>query len=502
MQGTAAQSGSTAAETQYLRFHVGLHAFALPLDELREILRVPLIASVPLSPRSLRGLVNHRGIVLPIIHLHYLFGVAEYGESTPASRVLVLDGEQPIGFVVDRVDGIFSAASGQIEEEARNDQIDKNYLSGMMRTGKDVTLLVNFPKILEQEFVASARTQPHLGQYQEDDDDTGNKQSVRLVTLKAAEQEYAFPVERVEEIIFLQDRIVRIPNTDAAVAGVIQLHNALLPVFHLRALLSLPEATVSPDNRIVIISVQVEDAQRKVGLIVDAVSEVLQVSEDSLESVPRFFGHAGAKSEITSICRLREEDRLISVLSGEALFGADEVKTLIGNMQEAEAEGLSEDAAATADEVQLVVFRLLDEELALPAADVQEILNLPPLLPLPKAPDYIAGVFNHRGTVTPVINQRRRLGLPDLAQDVMQRVIMLDIQGNRTGFLVDSLTEILRVPMQALGNPPTLFQSHMLMVKHVVHPSADRMVLLLNTEQLLNSVEIKALAKAGKEKLK
>ncbi|HYG31842.1 MAG TPA: chemotaxis protein CheW [Methylophilaceae bacterium] len=498
---------NTAAEhdvdtgIQYLGFHIGPHAFALPLDDLREILRVPPIALVPLSPPSLRGLANLRGVVLPIINLHHLFNAPQVQEGDAAARVLVLDGDHPVGVVADRVTGIFSGASRQADA-GKDAKIDKNYLAGILHRGKEASMLIDFPAILEKEFIASQPRQVgHDQLFSEELSDAENAQQTRLVTFSISEQEYAFPVERVEEIVFLPERLLQIPNADDSVAGVIELHKQLLPVFHLRALLSYPQAESTADSRIVVIPIQIEDHQRQVGLIVDAVSEVLQIPEQSLEAVPKFFGHESASEEITAICRLSEQERLISVLSGEALFGERKVRELIESVHDTDSDD-ADNEDTIADEMQLVIFRLLDEEFALPTDAVQEILNMPELVPLPKAPKFIEGIFNYRGTVTPVVNQRRRMGLPEIVDADRQRIVMIDLDGIKTGFLVDSITEILRVPTQLLDNPPELFQSQLHMVQKVVHPSPARMILMLDTRQLLNSVELKALTEATREKLK
>jgi len=497
-----------ADSIQYLGFHIGPHAFALPLNDLQEILRVQPIAFVPLSPPSLRGLANLRGIVLPIINLHHLFNVPQNAESDAASRVIVLGGDHPVGFVADRVDGIFSRAAPQ-PEAGKGDakttvaKIDQNYLAGILRQGKQTSMLIDFNAILQKEFVANqARQTMHDQLLSSEQTDKESTQQTRLVTFSTAEQEYAFPVERVEEIVFLPEHMLQIPNADATVAGVIELHAQLLPVFHLRALLSFPPAETTADSRIVVIAIEIDEHQRQVGMIVDAVSEVLQVSIENLEAVPKFFGHESADEEIKAICRLPEQERLISVLSGEALFGARQIQELIESVREDDNTDAGNEDAAVQDEIQLVIFRLLDEEFALPTDAVQEILNLPEVVPLPKAPAFIAGIFNYRGIVTPVVNQRRRMGLPEIADAARQRVVMLDLDGIKTGFLVDSITEILRVPRQMLENPPELFQSQLHMVQKVVHSSPTRMILMLDTRQLLNSVELQALTAATREKLK
>ncbi|HYD33483.1 MAG TPA: chemotaxis protein CheW, partial [Methylophilaceae bacterium] len=137
---TAAE-GASATTRQYIRFHIGEHVFALPLEALQEIIRVPPLAHVPLSPPSLKGLANNRGVVLPIIDLHHLLGVA-YDSDNLSSRVLVFDLDKPVGFIVDEVSGIFTADSSQIDQDTDRAKVDNSYLAGMLQEkGRAIMLL-------------------------------------------------------------------------------------------------------------------------------------------------------------------------------------------------------------------------------------------------------------------------------------------------------------------------------------------------------------------------
>ncbi|HYD33561.1 MAG TPA: chemotaxis protein CheW, partial [Methylophilaceae bacterium] len=360
-------------------------------------------------------------------------------------------------------------------------------------------MLLSFNQILEKEFVAGERQQSYQLAANVDEASTNSDfQDIRLITFTAEDQEYAFLIERVEEIIFLP-KMLQIPNVEATVAGVIQLRERLLPVFYLRALLSLPPSEASPQNRIIVVPVKLEAGSQLVGLVVDTVKEIIQVPENKLEQVPQFFGFDSANAEISAICRIPEQDRLISVLSSEAMFGIQKVQDLLHGLQDKTKADDETVVNTVQDEIQLVVFKLLEDELALPVEVVQEIVRVPELAPVPQAPEFIAGVFNYRGVVTPVVNQRRRLGFPSAPDLESQRIMVLDVQGIKTGFMVDSITEVVRVSAAALENTPDLFQSHLRMVQKIVHLGPDRMILMLDTEQLLNSVEFKALTKAAKK---
>jgi len=87
---------------QFVIFHVKDEMFAVPLAEVKEIIRMPDVVRMPLSPASLEGLANLRGTVLPVVSLRSVFGFEQI-DHDDTTRVVVLDQGRPIGLVVDRM---------------------------------------------------------------------------------------------------------------------------------------------------------------------------------------------------------------------------------------------------------------------------------------------------------------------------------------------------------------------------------------------------------------
>lgn len=94
------------------------------------------------------------------------------------------------------------------------------------------------------------------------------------------------------------------------------------------------------------------------------------------------------------------------------------------------------------DDMQLVVFRLGNEEFGADIAQVREIIKAGEITGIPQAPSYIHGVINLRGQVTTVVNLRRRMGLPDRDTDGNSRIIVVEIDHSTIGMMVDSVTEV------------------------------------------------------------
>lgn len=117
----------------------------------------------------------------------------------------------------------------------------------------------------------------------------------------------------------------------------------------------------------------------------------------------------------------------------------------------------------TDDAVQMVGFYLAGELYAVDILMVQEIIKELPITGIPDSPDFIEGVINLRGNIIPVIDLRKRLNIPKKAQNqpVDPRIIILDIGGRITGFIVDSVTRVFKISAGSIEPPPDMVVSTM-----------------------------------------
>lgn len=151
-----------------------------------------------------------------------------------------------------------------------------------------------------------------------------------------------------------------------------------------------------------------------------------------------------------------------------------------------------------ADE-QFIVFRLAGEEYGLPIASVDEVVRMPETLTrLPKAPDFVEGVMNLRGRVVPVIDQRRRFRFEERGERRSERIVVVRIDHMLAGFVVDSVSEVLRIPRSLLRQTPDLAGGAAQAIDRVANIEVEgRMILLLNPRELLDRTEKDLLATMG-----
>jgi purine-binding chemotaxis protein CheW len=213
--------------------------------------------------------------------------------------------------------------------------------------------------------------------------------------------------------------------------------------------------------------------------------------------------------EFSNICRLEGGKRLVSIIATERLLGLGGLRDALqaaaqhlntGTEERTMSDTQDTDASEANDgndeDTQVVIFRLGAEEFAVPIMSVQEIVRVPEVLTrVPKTPHFIEGVINLRGTVLPVIDQRTRLGLPAMARNDGQRIMVYLLAGMRTGFIVDSVAEVLRIPRNQISLAPEMSDEQGRLIRQVAKLDGDkRLVMLIDPNHLLQGREVHALS--------
>src|ERR1700682_4967638 len=126
-------------------------------------------------------------------------------------------------------------------------------------------------------------------------------------------------------------------------------------------------------------------------------------------------------------------------------------------MQSAPVQTPAPTSAANSDELQLVVFQLGAELYGVEISRVHEIIRLQEVTRVPHSPAFVEGVINLRGKVISVINLRRRFGLPAANDTRAGRIVVVDINDQVIGMVVDSVSEVLRINAATIEPPsPTV----------------------------------------------
>ncbi len=145
---------------------------------------------------------------------------------------------------------------------------------------------------------------------------------------------------------------------------------------------------------------------------------------------------------------------------------------------------------------QVVGFKLGDEEFVLDILKVQEIIKLVDITPVPNSPDFVEGVINLRGKVIPIVSLRKRFGFEDKGKDSRTRIIVVEIDKKLVGFIVDHVTEVLRIPSSTIEPPPPLVSKIGSEYLKGVGKLDERLLIVLDVDKILSSEEKTAIKKS------
>jgi purine-binding chemotaxis protein CheW len=146
-------------------------------------------------------------------------------------------------------------------------------------------------------------------------------------------------------------------------------------------------------------------------------------------------------------------------------------------------------------EIQLVVFKLANEEYCVDIQQVREIIKVLDVTRVPKAPDFIEGVINLRGQITPVLDLRKRLDLPEFERGEDTRIIVIELGKNVVGMVVDSVMEVCRLPEKNIDPTPIISTEVGAEFIKGVGKLGDRLLILLDLGIVLSKEEEKQLEK-------
>jgi purine-binding chemotaxis protein CheW len=137
------------------------------------------------------------------------------------------------------------------------------------------------------------------------------------------------------------------------------------------------------------------------------------------------------------------------------------------------------------DLLQLVSFQIGSEEFGIDILMVQEIIRLIEITKIPNSPSYIEGIVNLRGKVISIIDLRVKLGIEKISPTNETRIIVVDIDSMIVGFLVDSVSEVLRIPKSITEAPPSIVNGLDTEYITAVGKLEDRLLILLDLKKVL-----------------
>ena len=152
--------------------------------------------------------------------------------------------------------------------------------------------------------------------------------------------------------------------------------------------------------------------------------------------------------------------------------------------------------SSKAGEEQIVVFKLGGEDYGIEINQVREIIRKREITPVPRQPPYVEGVINVRGTIIPVINLKKRFGLLGDPSTQPHTIIVESGEG-LVGILVDSVSEVIRVPRDRIHHPPSVSMSVDSQYLRGICRVGDRLLIYLDVKKVVLAIPTNSTAMEG-----
>jgi purine-binding chemotaxis protein CheW len=138
-------------------------------------------------------------------------------------------------------------------------------------------------------------------------------------------------------------------------------------------------------------------------------------------------------------------------------------------------------------ELHIVGFKIGRESYGVPITSLHEIVRVPEITAVPDAPEYMEGVINLRGKIVSVLDLRKRLGEAQVVASKRNRILVVEHNGRLSGLIVDSASEVLKIPGADVEPPPTEFLAGGLNCVTGLGKCRGRLIVLLDMAKLLEA---------------
>lgn len=145
------------------------------------------------------------------------------------------------------------------------------------------------------------------------------------------------------------------------------------------------------------------------------------------------------------------------------------------------------------DSVQVATFNIGAEEYGVDISQIQEIIRMVEITRVPRTPAFMEGVINLRGQLIPIIDLRARFGMERMAPTKNTRIIVTDVGTKRVGIIVDSASEVLTIPLEAIEQAPEMIAGVGADYLQGVGKVGARLIILLDLTMVVTAPERRAL---------
>lgn len=454
---------------EILIIKVGAVYYGLATMHINQILRVPELTPLVLAPKEVRGLSAINGAVAPALDLNILLDLKAVDLEATHSRLLTLTSvDKSAALLVDYVDNTIQIDEENIEYI--NDAEDA--VAAIYKHDQEIIQLLDMTRLLQDTTLIkmSPITVRDGGKKDQGTREKQEKQE-RFLIFKMEKELYSISIEILQEVLVMPESFTELAGSSDDILGMLSLRGELLLVSDLRSYYGF-NAPIKESNRILLVN----DEGSRIGLVVDEIVTISDFSSADIDVMPENF----QDTKLSGV--IHNDEQLISMVGIEViqdLFEANQ--RFIHDQNSALEESKEVDIA-----MEVVVFKMGNEEYAINIERVSEIIDKTPLTKIADAPEALSGVINIRGQVINVGSLYRHLGLDESLADVSNILICTD-GTTRLGFCVDKVSDVLAIESDAIrctSDDKALFSN-------VIHlDNGARLVMLFDIDTIFNAKEV------------
>lgn len=398
--------------------------YGISTEDINQISRVPSLMPLPLRPAGVRGLCSVGGNVVSMVDMNLLLDMPEVDLDDTKSRIISLNNELASQTLL--VSDVYNTV------EIEDDKIEylDNQDDPVVAIYKYESLLIQVLS-LEELFLRMNRVQIDAkevvsGKVRETV--VKEEDASRFLIFAMSNEKYALEIDYLQEIILADVEYTDIAGTSKEVLGLITLREELLLVIDLRVHYGF-DAKNSDDNRILVISYD----SKKIGLCIDSIIDIKNFYKKNIEYMSESFDD----SKIAGV--IHDESSLISFFDHNVINEIFKQNDTFIDSKDALAQEKSVEYA-----MEVIVFRLAQKEYAFNVESVDEIIDMVPSTEVAFTDEYINGIINIRGQIVTTVSLFEKLNIETVVNED-SKIIICNINGNRIGFVVDSVSDILSV---------------------------------------------------------
>lgn len=304
---------------------------------------------------------------------------------------------------------------------------------------------------------------------------------MHFLSFKLGEIIYVIDTTCMQEIIELQETSP-VPNAPSFIDGVINLRGKIIPILNLSKRIGTPSGNISKRKILILKMGNIYS-----GMIVDSIERIFRTEEIEIKEVPQIASTPANVEFIKGV--VKKDDKILMLLDIERVLKSDEKDILSLEIKDEMSSSIKRYDERS--QLQLIGFTLSDLTHAIEMENVQKIIKIPQITPLPNVPDFIKGLINLRGNVILVVDIRSFLGLESAELTTNARIIITKINNKIVGILVDSILQVLKIQQDLIQLPiPTLSHQSQEFVKGEFL-YGNQLFILINLEKIISSKEIK-----------